>query len=84
MPTVQVKLVGALVRFLPADAAEDQAQVALAAGASVDDLIAQLGLPAQQRYLVAVNDDFIAKTTTATHILDSGDRVMIMPPLKGG
>ena len=84
MITLQVKLVGSIARHLPTGSKGGQARIEVAADSSVDDLIRHLSLPEDRRYLVSVNDEFIPKTQTATHTLTSDDRVMIMPPLKGG
>ncbi len=81
---VTVKLVGALARHLPDGAQRGQTQVEVAADTSIDGLIGQLGLPEGQSYMVSVNDEFVPKSSAATHVLNADDRVSIMPSLKGG
>ena len=81
MISIQVKLVGALARHLPPNG---QAPAEVAQNSTPDDLIKQLGLAADQRYMVSVNGEFIRNTETAAVQLSADDRVTIMPALKGG
>ena len=52
--------------------------------ATVKDLMTKLGLPGSETYLVIVNDGTVPKAKRAEHNLSDGDRVAIVPPLKGG
>lgn len=61
------------------------ARVALAAGATVAELVAQVcaqfpDLPNAERIVVAVNNEY----REPDFILDDGDEVALIPPVSGG
>ncbi len=60
-------------------------RIALAAGSTVAELIAQVcaqfpGLPHADRIVAAVNNDY----RESDYILDDGDEVALIPPVSGG
>ena len=60
-------------------------RIALAAGATVAELVAQVcarfpDLPAAERIVVAVNSEY----REPGFILDDGDEVALIPPVSGG
>jgi molybdopterin converting factor subunit 1 len=62
-----------------------RASIALAAGATVAELLAQVcaqytGLPDADRIVVAVNNDYRDRH----FVLDDGDEVALIPPVSGG
>jgi molybdopterin synthase sulfur carrier subunit len=80
MITVRVKLFGTLRRARP-DVPSGQAfSVLLANGATVGDLIDELGLPEEQVKLVFVK----GRTRGREYVLTDGDDVGIFPPVGGG
>ncbi|MCK5273298.1 MAG: MoaD/ThiS family protein [Alphaproteobacteria bacterium] len=79
---VTVKMSGMIARIVPGSA--DGIEVKLLDGATVSSLMTRLGLPGNETYLVIVNDSTVAKDRRGTHKLSDGDRIAIVPPLKGG
>lgn len=79
---VTVKMSGMIARIVPGSA--DGIEVKLLDGATVSSLMARLGLPGNETYLIIINDSTVPKDRRATHKLSDGDRIAIVPPLKGG
>ena len=79
---VTVKMSGMIARQVPGSA--DGIEVKLLDGATIGSLMTRLGLPGNETYLVIVNDSTVPKDRRATHKLSDGDRIAIVPPLKGG
>ena len=80
---VEVRLYGTLRRYRPAGApgaAHAPFAAALPAGATVDTLAAQLGIPDGLASAAAVNDEAVE----TDHALRDGDRVSLFPPAAGG
>ncbi|MDH5410721.1 MAG: MoaD/ThiS family protein [Alphaproteobacteria bacterium] len=79
---VTVKMSGMIAKMVPGSA--DGIDITLLEGASVSSLMTRLGLPGNETYLVIVNDTTVPKDRRLTHKLSEGDRIAIVPPLKGG
>lgn len=79
---VTLKMSGLMARYVPGSAAGTKMH--LLDGTTISGLMARLGLPGDETYLVIVNDSTVAKDRHRTHVLSDGDRVSIVPPLKGG
>ena len=79
---VTVKMSGMIAKIVPGSA--EGIEVKLLEGATLSSLMTQLGLPGNETYLVIVNDSTVPKDRRATHKLSEGDRIAIVPPLKGG
>ncbi len=79
---VTVKMSGLIARQVPGSA--DGVEVQLLDGATISALMTRLGLPGNESYLVIVNDSTVAKERRTTYKLSDGDRVSIVPPLRGG
>ena len=80
---VQVRLYGALRRYRPADApgeAHTPFAASLPPAATVDTLLAQLGIPDGLASAAAVNDEAVE----TDHPLSDGDRVSLFPHSAGG
>lgn len=78
--TVRVKLHAILRKFLPADASDNTAVLELAAGATVSDAIARLGIPPKHARMLVSGDDYL----TPDSPLREGQEVSVFPPLAGG
>lgn len=63
---------------------DDQAEIDVAEGATITDVIAQLDLPEDDFYLIILNDVVSPKVARSTTVLNAGDNLGIFPPLKGG
>lgn len=63
---------------------DDQAELDVAEGATITDVMAQLDLPEDDFYLIILNDVVSPKAARSTTVLSAGDALGIFPPLKGG
>ncbi|HXV37235.1 MAG TPA: MoaD/ThiS family protein [Myxococcota bacterium] len=82
---VQVRLFANLRARLPA-AAQGRSEVEIAAGASLADLIEQLGIPDPLAQMVLVDglQQPRNRERRAERILEEGETVSIFPPIAGG
>jgi molybdopterin converting factor small subunit len=80
MITVHAKLFATLRHYRPGLGLGEAVPVELPKGATVEDLIGQLGLPEDEVKVVFVNALF----RDSDHVLDDGDEVGIFPPVGGG
>lgn len=80
---IQVRTAGLLGEHLPPGSERNRAQVEVRDGATPLDVMAQLGFPAGS-YLVSVNGSVVPTAQRAATILQEGDDLALMPPLKGG
>ena len=81
---ITVKTAGTLGRFLPPGTLGKQADIEVAAEATPMDVVKQLGMPEDGSYLVILNGATVPKAERLTRRLAEGDKLSIMPPLKGG
>lgn len=79
---VIVKMSGLIAKYVPGSA--EGVEVNLLQGASLSSLMTRLGLPGNENYLIIVNDATVPKDRRLTYKLSEGDRIAIVPPLKGG
>jgi sulfur carrier protein ThiS len=77
---IQVKLFATLGRFSPGGLPGTPFAVELKMGATLQDLVNQLGLPAEETKVTFVNG--IVKTPD--YVLKPGDDAGIFPPIGGG
>jgi molybdopterin converting factor small subunit len=80
MTTVRVRLFATLREFQPDLGLGEAFSVELRNGATVGDLIQQLGLPDEEVKIVFVNGIFRDRA----HPLADGDELGIFPPVGGG
>ncbi len=81
---INFKTGGMISDVLPTGSMDDQAVLDMPDGSVVTDVMAMLGLPEDEFYLVILNDVVCPKTIRSTTILNDGDELGIFPPLKGG
>lgn len=81
---VKVKTAGLLSRYLPPGSAGSVAEIEVAEGATPIDVVAQLGMPTEESYLITLNGMSLPKAERATRALAANDTLAIMPPLRGG
>jgi thiamine biosynthesis protein ThiS len=79
---VTVKTSGMIAKFVPGSA--EGVEVKLPDGSTISSLMTRLGLPGNETYLIIVNDSTVPRDRRATYKLSDGDRIAIVPPLKGG
>ena len=80
MITVHVKLFATLRHYRPGLGLGEAFPVELPEGATVADLVRQLGLPEEEVKIVFVNALF----RDPDHVLADGDELGIFPPVGGG
>jgi molybdopterin synthase sulfur carrier subunit len=80
MITAHVKLFATLRRVRPDLSLGQSFPVALPEGATIADLVSELGLPEEEVKLIFVN----AHHRELDHVLADGDEVGIFPPVGGG
>ena len=81
---ITLKTAGLLGRYLPPGSAANFADLDVAQGATPTDVIKQLGMPLDGRYLIVVNGTSIPQGERSSRVLAESDSLVIMPPLKGG
>ncbi len=81
---IRVKLYASLAEYLPAHAADNQAELEVEAGTTPARIIAALGLPGEMCHLVLVNGVFVEPSARDSQPLEEGDALAIWPPVAGG
>ena len=81
---ISLKTAGLLGRYLPPGSAANFAELDVAQGATPIDVIKQLGMPLDGRYLVVLNGTSVPQGERSRRTLMESDSLVIMPPLKGG
>ena len=56
----------------------------LVAGATIGDLVRELGLAERKGVAVAINNAVVPRATWPTHALAEGDRVLVIRATQGG
>lgn len=79
---VHVEVGGYLVEHLPGG--EGEQVLELPDGTTALDVMKRIGLPLEESYLVVLNDSVLTSADRATRALAEGDRLSLMPPLRGG
>lgn len=80
---IQVKTTGILDDYLP-PGSDNPAQLEVKDGATPLDVVRRLRMPANDRYLIAVNGNVVPQSEQGSLVLSEDDTLAIMPPLKGG
>jgi len=81
---IQFKTGGLFVEHLPAGSSGGKAELEVPDGATPADVMRQLGIPLDENYLVSLNGEVVVSSARDTRVLAEGDRLAVMPPLKGG
>lgn len=81
---VRLKLYAMLSKYLPAGAEKNEADVVVADGASVQDVLTGQGVPQEHCHLVLVNGVYTPPSERPQHVLEEGDHVAVWPPVAGG
>lgn len=81
---VTVKTSGLITGHLAGSDRTDGVEMPLPDGSTVGGLLARIGLSGDSSYLVIVNGSTVPKDRRNKLILHDGDRISIVPPLKGG
>lgn len=81
---ITIKLFALLAKYLPEDAYRNVAEIDVADGATVHDVVQQLKLPCEHCHLVMVDGVYIAPSERDERVLKSGEALAIWPPVAGG
>ena len=82
--SVNVKLGGAMVQFAPANRAGSRHVLDLEDSTTIQSLLDQLEVPAEQPLMIILNDTMVARPDYATTLLSDGDALSLMPPIQAG
>ncbi len=81
---IHFKTGGLFVEHLPAGSTGSTAELDVSEGATPMDVMRQLHMPLDEKYLVSLNGEVVVISERDTRMLAENDRLAIMPPLKGG
>ncbi len=81
---IEFKLFASLARYLPPGGRANTARIQVPEGASVAEVLAGSGVPAEEIHLVILNGIFIAPEEREHRFLKEGDTLAIWPPVAGG
>ena len=82
--SVSVKLGGSLVEFAPPEQPGNSHSMTLVTQTSVQNVLDQLAVPAEQPLMVILNDAMVARPDYNKTLLADGDKLSLMPPIKAG
>ena len=81
---ITLKTGGLLTRHLPEGTEGRSAEVDVPDGSSVVDALDALGIERDGRFLLSVNSKAVRPDDRAAYMLNEGDTLSLLPPLKGG
>ncbi len=81
---IKIKLTGIYREHLPAGSIRGVAELPVAKNCSALEVITQLGMPDDGKYLTSLNGELLKIEERGSVVLKEGDRLAIMPPLSGG
>jgi sulfur carrier protein ThiS len=81
---VAVTLFGGLRHFLPPGSSFNKCEIEVDDGASLDQLLERIPIPADKPYLVLFNDEKINAEDYPGIQVKPGDEIVLLPPIKGG
>ncbi len=82
--SVDVKLGGALVEYAPAGQTGSKHAINISDSTTVQQVLDQLGVPAEQPLMIILNDAMVARPDYQSTLLSDGDALALMPPIKAG
>ncbi len=77
-------LFGGLRQYLPAGSGFNKCQIALDAGASLENLLQKVPIPDDKPYMVLLNDEKVTSERFSEITIQADDLVVLLPPIKGG
>lgn len=81
---VTLKLYAMLGQYLPEGTPANEAEITLAGGESIVDVLTQFNVPLEQCHLVLVNGAYVEPSLRAGLILQENDHMAVWPPIAGG
>lgn len=81
---VHLKLGGAMVKYAPDGAPGSKHSLTLAENQTVQQVLQLLQVPAEQPFMIILNDAMVGRTEYTTTLLLDGDQLSLMPPIQAG
>ncbi len=81
---VSVKLFGALRQFMPAGSTFNRCTLTVPDNANLTEVLALLSIPRNKPYLVVFNNSKIDAESYDTTLVSAADKIILLPPVKGG
>jgi len=81
---IRLKLYALLGKYLPSNAEKNEADMEVANGTTIVQVLASLNVPEEDCHLVLVNGVFVAPSERHSRELEEGDALAIWPPVAGG
>lgn len=81
---VYLELYASLMRYLPPGSTRHRATLEVSDSVTVNELLSQFSLPAEECHLVVVNGVFVLPGQRGTQTLQEGDVLAVWPPVAGG
>ncbi|MEZ5479090.1 MAG: MoaD/ThiS family protein [Thiolinea sp.] len=81
---VRLRMLGDLRRYLPVAGGFNDCELGLPAGATVQQLLERVAVPADKAVLVTHNGTMLAEADYRATVLHAQDEVVLFPPVKGG
>lgn len=81
---ITLKLYAMLGNYLPAGASNNEVELTLSGGESVQDVLVGNGVPLEQCHLVLVNGTYVEPSARSAHQLNDLDHLAVWPPVAGG
>ena len=81
---ISVTLFGGLRHFLPAGSSFNKCTIKLGEDNRLEALLQQLPIPADKKYIVIINDEKVSREAYADITVHSDDKIVLLPPIKGG
>ncbi|MDV7340882.1 MoaD/ThiS family protein [Terasakiella sp. A23] len=82
--TMTLKLYAQLGKYLPEGTPANEAEIDLADGTSVTDVLDKYQVPPEMCHLVLVNGNYLAPEARGSHLLEDKDHLAVWPPVAGG
>ena len=80
---ISLKMLGGLRVFLPTAGKFSRCDLTLSEGATINDVIAKVGLPDNKPFFVMFGGKKLQESDYSSP-LSEGDEVVLFPPIKGG
>ena len=81
---IKIKLYAMLSQYLPADSSNNQFNIIIPKGETIQSLLDRLRLPGEMCHLVLINGHYVYPSNRTTQVLSDGDNLAIWPPIAGG
>ena len=81
---INLELYASLMELLPPGKSRHRREIEIADGATVNEVISQVGIPDEQAHIVLLNGRFVCGSDRDSQTFEPGDVLAIWPPVAGG